>query len=320
MFNPIMSGQLGQVPGGGPGSLTVGNSVFTPPPGIRPGTPEYEAWRTKYSTGGGAASGGVPHGDLAAATNAFMTGQAQAPFLANLPNYASNVAQRSQNIGSELKGQLPADVIRQIQQAAAERGIATGSPGSDNSNASYLQSLGLTSLGLQHQGSADLSQSIADTPVPQLFNPASLFVPEMLARLEQNAAQSGFSNFSSTNRPSTPRFSFPSSIQLPGGRLGAGTPNPGYGTVGAGAPSGPILGTTQTGGTDQQISSIASGDAYKNWWNTYGVPAGDNGQGPVPQGFNSWEDANQFTDELFADQESAYGSYGGAGEYEDYYE
>lgn len=316
MFNPILSGQLGQVPGGGPGSLTVGNSVFTPPPGVVPGTPEYEAWRTKYSTGGGVASGGgVPHGDLAAATNAFMTGQAQAPFLANLPNYASNVAQRSQNIGSELKGQLPADVIRQIQQAAAERGIATGSPGSDNSNASYLQSLGLTSLGLQHQGSADLSQSIADTPVPQLFNPASLFVPEMLARLEHNAAQSGLSNFSSTNRPSTPGFSFPSNISVPGGRLGQGVTNPPYGTVGAGAPSGPVYGSTQNttmiGGVpmdNQQIASIASGDAYKNWWNTYGVPAGED-QGQVPQGFSSWDEANQFSDELNSETDAAYANY-----------
>lgn len=281
---------------------------------VAPYNPFALGWNGQTQTGSTpttplSSAGAVPYGNLAASTNQFMIGQSQAPFLANLPNYASNVAQRGANTSSLLQGQVPPDVIRQMQQQAAERGIATGSPGSDNSNASYLQSLGLTSLGLQDQGSKELSQSIADTPVPQLFNPASLFVPEHLAGLEQRAAAAGLSSGSRY-----PGFTMPSSLQVPGGRLGQGVTNPAYGSVGAGAPSGPIMGTTQQ---DQQIASIASGDSYANWWNQYGVPKQNNpSQGPVPQGFNSWEDANAFTDELLGDEAAAYGD---SGLYPEYY-
>lgn len=143
--------------------------------------------------GGGmlSSSGTVPYGNLASNTNALMTQQAKAPFVSNLPNYEQMVAQRSQNTGAQLRGEVPQDVVNQIIQGAAERGILTGSPGSPNSNAAYLRGLGLTSIGQQQAGSQNLSQSISDTPVPQLFNPSSLFVPEHLGSMELSAAQAG---------------------------------------------------------------------------------------------------------------------------------
>lgn len=137
------------------------------------------------------AAGAVPYQGVASSLNSFMTGQARAPFEANLPDYESMVAQRSKNTGAQLRGQVPDDVVNQILQNASERGIMTGSPGGPNSNAAFLRALGLTSIGQQEAGSRSLSQSIADTPVPQLFNPASLFVPEHLAGLELRAAQAG---------------------------------------------------------------------------------------------------------------------------------
>ena len=129
--------------------------------------------------------------DLASQANDFMTGQAIKPLITNLPQYATNVGQRSLNTNQMLKGQLPDDVIRQISQQAAERGIATGSPGSSNSNAAYLRSLGLNSLQMMGQGSQELTRSIADTPIPQIWNPLSLQVPQMLARSELDAARTG---------------------------------------------------------------------------------------------------------------------------------
>ncbi len=129
--------------------------------------------------------------DLASQANDFMTGQALKPFEANLPQYATNVGQRATNTNAMLKGQLPQDVINQISQQAAERGIATGSPGSANANAAYLRALGLNSLGMMNQGSQELSRSIADTPVPQLWNPLSLQIPRMLAGDALSAAQQG---------------------------------------------------------------------------------------------------------------------------------
>lgn len=128
---------------------------------------------------------------LAGDINQFMTGQAVAPYLANLPNYAANVGQFSQNTTSQLKGQLPTDVIQQISQQAAERGISNGLGNGGNNNAAYLRALGLNSNQQMQQGAANLHQSIADTPVPQLFNPASLVAPQINANLALNQAQNG---------------------------------------------------------------------------------------------------------------------------------
>jgi len=130
----------------------------------------------------------VPFGNAAANTNEFMTGQSVMPYNMNLPGYANMVGQRSENTLDMLKGQIPDDVISQISQQAAERGIAGGVPQSPNANAAYLRALGLTSLDLMGQGSQQLSQSIADTPVPELFNPASLWAPDYQQQTAYNYA------------------------------------------------------------------------------------------------------------------------------------
>ncbi len=127
----------------------------------------------------------TPNYGLANQVNQFMGQQVRAPYLANLPNYAGMVGQRSANTTSLLRGEVPADVTRLIQQRGAERGVSTGMTGGPNMNASWLQALGLTSLGLMDKGSQQLSQSIADTPVPEPWNPISLY----LAEREQEAAQ-----------------------------------------------------------------------------------------------------------------------------------
>lgn len=54
------------------------------------------------------------------------------------------------NISSEFNGELPQDVVNQIAQRGAERGISTG-VGSANNGAAYLRALGLTSLDLTKQ-------------------------------------------------------------------------------------------------------------------------------------------------------------------------
>jgi hypothetical protein len=140
---------------------------------------------------GGGSGGAVPYADLATNVNKFMTGEAIAPYLQNLPGYANMVGQRSENTQQMLEGQLPQDVINQIMQQAAERGIAGGAPSSDSSNAAYLKALGLNSLGMMQQGSQNLSQSIADTPVPELWNPMALHVPVTLGNMELSAARAG---------------------------------------------------------------------------------------------------------------------------------
>lgn len=138
-------------------------------------------------------SGASPNYGLAATVNPFMTQQAQAPYIANLPNYLDLIRKRSANIGGQLAGQVPEDVTRLITQRGAERGVATGTPGGPNANAAWLQALGLTSMGLQQQGQQNLSTAIADTPVPEIWNPMSLYVPQVLGQQELAAAQQGVS-------------------------------------------------------------------------------------------------------------------------------
>lgn len=134
-------------------------------------------------------AGGVPYGDQAKAINRFMGNQALQQYNANLPGYANAVGQRMENTQQMLEGDLPQDVVNQIAQQSAERGIAGGGV-SPNSNAAYLRALGLNSLDMQMQGSKELSSAISDTPVAELWNPASLWVPTVLGQQEQAAANS----------------------------------------------------------------------------------------------------------------------------------
>lgn len=133
----------------------------------------------------------TPQYGIASTVNPFMQTQARQALQANLPMYGQNVAQRGRNVSSFLQGEVPEDVLQQIQQRGAERGVATGMTGGPNVNAAWLRALGLTSLGLMGSGSEMLSKSIADTPVAELWNPMSLYVPERLAQQELAAAQAG---------------------------------------------------------------------------------------------------------------------------------
>lgn len=114
--------------------------------------------------------------DLTTLTNYInglnRSGQAAAN-AARIPNAAGLETQSSANIGSELRGQLPADVLRLLQQQGAERGVATGTVGSPNNNAAYLQALGLTSLGLEQTGQQNLSSAVARNPAAPIFDPVS---------------------------------------------------------------------------------------------------------------------------------------------------
>lgn len=126
--------------------------------------------------------------NLAGQVNTFNTGQAIAPYIANLPGYSQMVGQSSQNIGNLLRGQVPQDVMGLLGQQAAERGASRGLTGSPNENAGYLRSLGLTSLGLQQQGEGELTSAIGRTPVPQLFNTAQFLTTPGDEQAAQQAA------------------------------------------------------------------------------------------------------------------------------------
>jgi hypothetical protein len=142
---------------------------------------------------------------IASDVNAYMTKAAVEPYRANLPQYDALVGKRSNVIADQMAGKVGDDVLQQLIQSAAERGIVTGSPMGSGSNAAYLRALGLTSMDLQNKGLTNFSKAIEDTPVPQLLNPGSMIVPERVANLEWDRYQSILGNImgNSVNTGST---------------------------------------------------------------------------------------------------------------------
>lgn len=127
---------------------------------------------------------------LAQGTDIISAEGAQLPYLMNLPGYQSMLNQDVTNTSQELSGQVPQDVQNQIQEAAAERGVATGQdPSSPNNTAAYLQALGLTSLGEQQTGASNLSQLIGETPTGQQYSPESMFTTPQDEQAANQAVQ-----------------------------------------------------------------------------------------------------------------------------------
>lgn len=119
------------------------------------------------TTGSGTPYGMVPNLPPYTTDTTQMVGTNAYPQLASIlgAGYQGGLNQEMTNIGSLLKGIIPSDVLSQLYQSGAERGIGIGSPGSPNANAAMLRALGLTSLGLQEQGLGDLSKVIAQVPI-----------------------------------------------------------------------------------------------------------------------------------------------------------
>lgn len=138
--------------------------------------------------------------DLAKSVNQFNTGQALSQYQSNLPNYDAMVSQSSQNILNNLQGKISDDVVSQLTQNAAERGVATGlGTGSANYNTALLKALGLTSMGLQQTGENQLTSAVQRTPTSQLFNTSSFLVtPE-----QQQEAQMYANYYASMPNPTT---------------------------------------------------------------------------------------------------------------------
>lgn len=92
------------------------------------------------------------------AASASAAGNAVAS--ANLPGYMTSMSNIGTNIARETAGQVPEDVINLLKQQGAESNVSTGAA----SNAAYLRSLGLTSLGLMDTGQKNLEDILKVTP------------------------------------------------------------------------------------------------------------------------------------------------------------
>lgn len=81
-------------------------------------------------------------------------------YTGRVPGYTDMASQSAVNIAAALRGEVPQDVLYQLGQSAAERGITQGVPGSQITGAEYLKALGLTSLGQQKYGEEALTGAL----------------------------------------------------------------------------------------------------------------------------------------------------------------
>lgn len=128
--------------------------------------------------------------NLTQGADSISASGAALPFEMNLPGYENMLGTASQNTQQDLSGQVPQDVQNLLAEQSAERGVSTGqAPGSPNTNAAYLQALGLTSLGQQQTGMNNLSALIGETPTGASYNPASSFVTPAQQQDAEQAVQ-----------------------------------------------------------------------------------------------------------------------------------
>lgn len=91
-----------------------------------------------------------------------------------IPNASGLEKQSSGNIADALAGKLPSDVINQIAQTSAERGVSTGNPMGASTNADLLKAIGLNSLQLQNTGQSWLDQALGRNPSGPIANTQAL--------------------------------------------------------------------------------------------------------------------------------------------------
>lgn len=222
---------------------------------------------------------------LAGQTNQFNAAQAAGQYAANLPLYGPMTQQASTDIYSNLQGQLPPDVVQQLQQRAAERGVQTGAAGGPNQNAAYLRALGLTSLDLENLGQTQLSQAVARTPTGPLFDPSKFYITPA----DQSQAQLLANIYASAPNPTA---AAENALRLAQQGLiaghGAGAGGAGGGLPGGGAPStapgGPVTtpqATVSYPGTGGGAGSPTA-QGYQAWLNALPRGAAQTQQGVQP--------------------------------------
>ena len=117
--------------------------------------------------------------ELTTRTNTYNQSELQRMLRAAIPGYDAMVGKQGEVIGSMLGGQLPQDVVGQIQRNSAERAGAGGYGGSGMGRNLEARDLGLTSLQLTQQGLSAAERWLAGTKalaVPGQFDVSAMFL------------------------------------------------------------------------------------------------------------------------------------------------
>lgn len=179
--------------GGGGGGYSYGNLIGSPgtsgsgtPYGTVPQVPDPAVSLRRAQETAITALPGLE--DLAKQLNTFQQGQIQTGLETALPGYAGATGTAMGNIASNLRGEIPADVMRQFQQDAAERGVGTGLPGAGVIDSGYLTNVLRNRLALQSQGQTQLNQRVGATPLAKPWDPSSFFITPAQMFQAQSAA------------------------------------------------------------------------------------------------------------------------------------
>ena len=280
VFQRYFQGNFGGAPGSSGNRAPAGAINPLASYGWTPGYGGVPSVPSPTTTAGTATAGNAANlpalTSLAGAVNTFNQQQQQGQLIRGLPQYSAMVGTSSRNILNELEGRVPQDVLAQMEQTAAERGIGTGTAGSASGNAALLRALGLTSLGLQQQGEQNLTGAIARTPQAPLFNPASFFVsPE-----QQQQAESAAALYGSAPNPTAAAQAAMAAARAGGSGLSRYPGGGGGGGGGGGSPFGadpgayarqPFaadrMGVTVGGalGPSDRYSTYENADAWNRW-------------------------------------------------------
>lgn len=124
--------------------------------------------------------------NLASQVNSFNSSQLHSLWSKAIPGYDAMVTAGGADIASELQGQLPADVLNQIQTSTNAAATAGGYGGSGMGRNLTSRDLGLTSLNLTQQGLSSAEKwmsTVGAQATPSLFSPTTMFLsPEQVVQ------------------------------------------------------------------------------------------------------------------------------------------
>lgn len=106
--------------------------------------------------------------DLTGRENTFNNAQQQAALEAAIPGYKDIQGARSANTLALLHGDIPDDVLGQIQRGDTAKALSGGFGNSQAGRNLTARDLGLTSLQLQQQGFNNAGSLVSGTPRPKL--------------------------------------------------------------------------------------------------------------------------------------------------------
>lgn len=184
--------------------------------------------------------------ELEAQRNAFARAQLLESLGIQVPGYQEAQAKRTENALALLRGELPPDVLAQVQRQSAARSLAGGYAGSQAARNLTARDIGRTSLALQQAGGQQFANILGTTPLAQMANYE--FTPQMIANIraeERAKKQAGLMGV--TTMPSAGGIA---SGYM--GSLGSGLTNLGFGALGQGGFGGG-KGTSDLVSTQQSI-------------------------------------------------------------------